>query len=96
MALALSAGMSSPVSPEVESDSPRWPRALVVLAVGVALSGIADFALTQAGYAGLGAYIWATGYAGTVLLLFFLYVRPLELVGPDGDAGDEADGDRAD
>lgn len=80
--------MPTIVSPEMESDQPRWLRALVVLAAGVALSGIADFALTQAGYAGLGAYVWATGYAGTILLLFFLYVRPLELTGPDGERAD--------
>jgi hypothetical protein len=82
--------MPTIVSPEMESDPPGWLRALVVLATGVALSGIADFALTQAGYTGLGAYVWATGYAGTILLLFFLYLRPLDLQGPDG-ADERAD-----
>lgn len=88
MFLAVLEGMPTIVSPEMESDPPRWLRALVVLAAGVAISGIADFALTQAGYAGLGAYVWATGYAGTILLLFFLYLWPLELTGPDGERAD--------
>jgi hypothetical protein len=85
--------MPTIVSPEMESDPPGWLRALVVLATGIALSGIADFALTQAGYTGLGAYVWATGYAGTILLLFLLYLKPLELEGPDGSDGAD---DRAD
>jgi hypothetical protein len=83
--------MPTNVSPEMESDPPRWLRALVVLAAGIALSGIADFALTQAGYTGLGAYVWATGYAGTILLMFFLYLRPIDLQGPDGEGEERAD-----
>jgi hypothetical protein len=63
---------------------------MVLLAVGVAVSGVADFALVRAGYPGWGAYVWAVGYAGTVLLLFFLYLRPLELTGPEG----RSDGER--
>jgi hypothetical protein len=69
------------------ADPPRWLSFMLVLAGGVALSGFADFALSQAGYAALGAYVWAVGYAGTVLLLFALYLRPLELTGPDGEGG---------
>ena len=65
-------------------DPPRWLSFLLVLASGVALSGLADFALTQAGYVALGAYVWAVGYAGTVIVLFVLYLRPLDLTGPDG------------
>ena len=68
-------------------DRPRWLSFMLVLAGGIALSGLADFALTQAGYGALGAYVWALGYAGTILLLFVLYLRPLELTGPDGEGG---------
>ncbi|MEF8790011.1 MAG: hypothetical protein V5A61_07790 [Haloarculaceae archaeon] len=66
-------------------DPPRWVSFVLVLAGGIALSGIADFALSQAGYGALGAYVWAVGYAGTILLLFVLYLRPLEITGPDGE-----------
>lgn len=72
-------------------DPPRWLTFLVVLVVGIALSGFADFALSQAGYGGLAAYVWATGYAATVLLLFVLFLRPLDLTGPDGEDGVEPD-----
>lgn len=75
----------------VSGDTPRWLSFLLVLAGGVALSGFADFALSQAGYAALGAYVWAVGYAGTVLLLFVLYLRPLEITGPDGEGPTETD-----
>jgi hypothetical protein len=77
--------MPTIISPEMESSSPGWLRALVILATGIALSGLANFAFTQAGYDAFGAYVWAAGYAGTILLLFFLYLRPLELQGPDGE-----------
>lgn len=72
-------------------DTPRWLTFLLVLAGGVALSGLADFALSQAGYTALGAYVWAVGYAGTVLLLFVLYLRPLEITGPDGEGPTDTD-----
>jgi hypothetical protein len=65
-------------------DLPSWAWFMFVLATGVAVSGLADFALSQAGYGNVGAYVWAVGYAGTVLVLFFLYLRPIELTGPDG------------
>ena len=71
----------------LDLDPPRWVTFMLVLAGGITLSGFADFALSQAGYAALGAYVWAVGYAGTVLLLFVLFLRPLELTGPDGEGG---------
>lgn len=75
----------------VDLDPPRWLTFLVVLAVGVALSGVANFALSQAGYGALGTYVWAIGYAGTVLLLFVLFLRPLDITGPDGESATEPD-----
>ena len=72
---------------------PEWVRALVILAVGVTLSGVADFTFTQAGFPIIGSYVWASGYAGTILLLFFVYLFPLDLRGPDGseDAAERPD-----
>jgi hypothetical protein len=78
----------------LDLDPPRWLTFMVVLATGIGLSGFADFALSQAGYGALGAYVWALGYAGTVLLLFALYLRPLELTGPDGEGGAGSETDR--
>jgi hypothetical protein len=77
--------MSLPQVGGLDLDPPRWLTFILVLVSGVAVSGLADFALSQAGYGALGAYVWAVGYAGTVLLLFVLYLRPLDLTGPDGE-----------
>lgn len=74
----------------IDLDPPRWLSFLAILVTGVVVSGLADFALARAGFAALGAYVWAVGYAGTVLVLFVRYLRPLDLTGPDGE-GTEAD-----
>ena len=79
--------MALPQVGGADLDPPRWLTFLLVLAVGIAASGFADFALSQAGYGALGAYVWAVGYAGTVVLLFVLFLRPLEIIGPDGEGG---------
>ena len=81
--------MAFPKVAGVDLDPPRWLGFLLILAVGVTVSGVADFTLAQAGYTALGAYVWAVGYAGTVLVLFALYLRPLDLTGPDSEG--EAD-----
>ena len=78
----------------LDLDPPRWVTFVLVLAGGIALSGFADFALSQAGYATLGAYVWAVGYAGTVILLFVLFLRPLEITGPDGEGGTGSETER--
>lgn len=83
-------GMPLPQVGGVDLDPPRWLSFFFILVTGVVLSGLADFALTRAGFAALGAYVWAVGYAGTVLVLFILYLRPLDLTGPDGE-GTESD-----
>lgn len=83
-------------SPDDEASTvgrPEWVRAMVILAAGVTLSGVADFTFTQAGFPIIGSYVWASGYAGTILLLFFVYLLPLDLRGPDGseDAAERPD-----
>ena len=83
--------MSLPQVAGLDLDPPRWLAFLLVLSVGIALSGFADFALSQAGYGALGAYVWAVGYAGTVLLLFALFLRPLDITGPDGESATDPD-----
>lgn len=63
----------------------------LVLALGVTIPGLADFALARLGYAGLGAAAWAVGYAGTVLLIWAVWLRPLEFDPGAGDTGYEED-----
>jgi hypothetical protein len=54
-----------------------------LLGGGVVSSGLADFALARAGYTDIGAVVWAVGYLTTMLLIWYIWVRPLDLTGPD-------------
>jgi hypothetical protein len=76
--------MPFPSGADYDIELPGWARLLAILAVGVAISGVIDFALTQAGHANLGAFAWATGYAGTIIVLWLVWGRDLELVGDTG------------
>jgi hypothetical protein len=53
-----------------------------LLGGGVVISGLADFALARAGYTDLGALVWAAGYLTTMALIWYIWVRPLDLTGP--------------
>jgi hypothetical protein len=71
-----------------------------VFVVGVAGSGIARRLLGEAGYNDLGVVVFVLGYAGMVFVVWFGWVRPLELTGPMDepapDRADRADGDAGD
>ncbi|WP_254823758.1 hypothetical protein [Haloglomus halophilum] len=95
--------MPLPSGADYDIALPGWARLLAVLAGGVAVSGMADFALTQAGYPNLATFVWASGYAGTIIVVWVVWGQHLELVGDTG-VGHEADseenppddGDRSD
>lgn len=61
--------------------SRRLQLALLVTA-GIVGPGLADYALTRAGYGALGTAVWVTGYLGMVLLVWYWWLRPLDLTGP--------------
>jgi hypothetical protein len=84
--------MPLPSGTDYDIALPGWARLLAVLAVGVAVSGMADFALTQAGYPNLATFVWASGYAGTIIVVWVVWGQHLELVGDTG-VGHEADGE---
>lgn len=54
----------------------------LVLAAGVVLPGVANYALYNAGAPTAGAAVWATGYGAMVLVVWYNWIRPLNL-GPD-------------
>ncbi|SEN11484.1 hypothetical protein SAMN05216388_1001400 [Halorientalis persicus] len=54
----------------------------LVLSAGVVLPGLANYALGAAGYDTLGSLVWVLGYVGAVLILWYVWVRPLDLTGP--------------
>lgn len=70
--------MSSPSS-DAEGGLPGWVRPALVLVVGVVLAGVADFALTEAGYPALATLAWVAGYGGTVIVLWAVWFRHVDL-----------------
>ncbi|MFC4552058.1 MULTISPECIES: hypothetical protein [Halorussus] len=51
------------------------------LAIGVTVPGLADYALSSAGYESLAQVVWATGYLTAILLIWYIWIRPLDLHG---------------
>lgn len=61
-------------------------RFALVLAGGVVLPGLANYALKSADFPysdPLGSAVWAGGYLGAMLLIWYVWFRPLELTGPE-------------
>jgi hypothetical protein len=71
-----------------EGLSRRAVVAAVIAVVGIVGSGIADFLLSGMGGPTLGAAVWTVGYLSTVVALWYVLLRPLDLDG-DGAAGPE-------
>jgi len=63
---------------EYDGLSPRLTAAVLVAAVGVVGSGVADFAFAQLGAPATGALVWVVGYGTTALALWYLLVRPID------------------
>lgn len=59
-------------------------RAALIAALGIAVSGVADYLLTASGYVGLGRLAWAVGFGVTILAVWYVWLRPMDLGGPDG------------
>jgi hypothetical protein len=66
--------MSLP-KPEGPSGIQGWARVAAVLTGGVVIAGVSDFLLSAAGYPSLGAFVWAVGYGGAVIAVWFLVFR---------------------
>ena len=54
----------------------------LILAAMVLVPGVTKYVLTELGYATLGSMIWYGGYATGVLLVWAMWIRPLDLTGP--------------
>ena len=55
---------------------------LVVVVTGIVLPGLARRFLGEAGYADVGTVVFVLGYAGMIFLVWYGWIRPLELTGP--------------
>lgn len=55
----------------------------LALATIVVVPGLAAAALTSLGREALASAAWALGYGGGAVLVWHLWLRPLDLTGPD-------------
>ena len=55
---------------------------VTVVVAGIVLPGIARRFLGEAGYSGLGTIVFVLGYAGMIFLVWYGWIRPLNLTGP--------------
>lgn len=56
----------------------------LVLVGGVVGPGLANYFLATGGYGTLGTAVWVVGYATMVLVIWYVWLRPLDLSGPAG------------
>lgn len=54
------------------------------LAAGVIVPGLADYALSAAGYPSMGTVVWVVGYLTMALVVWYRWLRPIDLTGPAG------------
>lgn len=65
----------------------------LVLFVGVAGTGVVRRQLGVLGYNQLGRYVFVLGYGGMVFVVWYGWIRPLDITGPTGNAGTDAGAD---
>lgn len=58
-------------------------RVALIAALGIAVSGVIDYMLTASGYVGLARVVWTVGFGTTVVVVWYLWLRPMDLTGPD-------------
>lgn len=56
----------------------------LALTLGVVVPGFLKYALTAAGYARLGTAVWVSGYLTAVLVIWYVWIRPLDFEGATG------------
>lgn len=57
-----------------------------VLLVGIAGTGIVRRQLGLLGFNELGRVVFMLGYGGTITLVWYGWIRPLDITGPDTDS----------
>ncbi|EMA01425.1 hypothetical protein SAMN05443574_11268 [Haloarcula vallismortis] len=66
--------------------------ALTVLAA-IILPGLANWGFSTLGYPWVGSATWALGYGLGVVFIWYEWVRPLDITGPEGVSGSEDSGE---
>ena len=58
------------------------PLLALILFVGIAGSGVARWGLGQLGLDTLGMLVFVMGYGGMVFVIWYGWIRPLDITGP--------------
>lgn len=64
-------------------DRHRTILAGLMVAFAVIVPGILKYLLTSVGYSFLGTVVWALGYGGFALAFWYLFIRPIDVTGPE-------------
>jgi hypothetical protein len=64
---------------EQRQFSDRAKLGALIAVVGIVGTGVVDFALSQLGAPGVGGAAWAAGYGLTIIALWYVLLRPLDL-----------------
>jgi len=79
------------VESEAESDQPQYPFGIssrlwfvVVVVVGLIGPGLLVYALEKVSLSAIGDLVWIVGYGTTVFVVWFFWIRPLDMVGSSG------------
>lgn len=66
--------------------------ALTVVAA-IILPGLANWGFSTLGYPWVGSAVWALGYGLGVVFIWYEWVRPLDITGPEGVSRSEDSGE---
>jgi hypothetical protein len=61
-----------------------WHFAILVVIAGLVLPGVTVYSLEQAGLSFLGNIVWIIGYGTAVFVVWYIWLRPIDLVGTTG------------
>lgn len=56
----------------------------LAFATVVIVPGLANYALSSIGFGLVGSAVWAVGYGLGAIAMWAIWIRPLDLTGPDG------------
>lgn len=68
---------------ETDANLSGWIAGLVLLTGTVSVAGLADYLLTNAGYATLGSVVWGICYLTALGVVWIVWLRDIEFTGPE-------------
>jgi hypothetical protein len=63
----------------------------LVIAAVIIVPGVANAILGGVGYPALGSAVWALGYGGGAILIWYYWIRPLGITAPEGASAEPED-----